>query len=1336
MLKTILLYPTCMENNIFKEMTKTSTNRLILFLFFFVFVSSQKSFSQCFQIESILVAACSPPGPTTEGYNEMVRFKVGATPLNVNNLNVSWPSNGWEGLVQNAATAAKVATLNAAIDAAGGCGNLLEPVGGVLPANASVILVTSYLMDASSNSFGALAEDTYIIFQDNPTTTGGHFGNYNATPGLRTLSMTFTGAGGCTDSVTYQRASLSNSAGATVLFTPAGAATYVNYGCTAPVPPFTVDAGTTPISACPGSTISLSGTAQGQQSVSWTAPSGTFSASTNLSTTYTVAANTAGQTITITLTATNACGVSITDTVTLNVTNTPPTVTDFTYPTPNCVGAAPIMPTLAPGFTPGGTFTSNANLSLNALTGEINIAASTSGFHTILYSVTADPSICRAAGSDFFTIQISNSATPVVDFSYPTPVCFTSAPIMPILAPGFVTGGTFTSDTGLSINPTTGEINIAASTTNPHSVIYTLPANPAACQAGGTDFFTIQITNAVVPVTSFSYPTPVCATSTPISPIPGTGFVTGGSYTSDAGLTINATTGVIDVAASTPGPHTVTYTIAADLPNCNQGGNSTFVVQINNSITPVTSFSYPTPVCGDSPVINPIPAAGFTTGGTYTSDAGLNINATTGAINVVASTTGSHTITYTIAANPASCNTGGSDTFTIFITPVITPVTNFSYPTPVCSDNAPVNPIPVTGFTTGGAYTSDAGLSINATTGQIDVAASTPGPHTITYTITPDPATCNVGGSNTANIVINAVSTPVTNFSYTTPICGNSPSINPIPGAGFVAGGIYTSDAGLSINATTGAINVAASTTGSHTITYTINPDPANCNLGGSDTFTIFITPIVTPVTDFSYPTPICSDNAPISPIPGAGFTPGGIYTSDAGLSINAATGVIDIATSTAGSHIITYTINPDPATCNVGGSDTFPIVINAVFTPVTDFTYATPICPDSTPVNPIPGAGFTGGGVYSSDAGLSINPTTGQINVTASTLGAHTVTYTILPNPATCNQGNSSSFPILIDAASAIAPITGSTAVCVGETIQLSNATPGGTWSSSDPSIATVDSSGLVTGVTSNYVDIIYTVNNTCVVSVKSNITVYANPNPLLENKYLCVSNVSGVPYNSVLLECGIPNANFTFVWTLDGDPLPTTTNAHLATELGVYEVTVTNTVSGCTATTSCTVSASSTAVATATVSEDFNQNQTIVVNVTGGSGDYLFQLDHGVPQESNIFPYAHQGEYTITVIDKNGCQDLELTVFALNYPRFFTPNGDGYNDTWGIKGLTDLKAKAFIFDRFGKLIKYLNAFGEEWDGTYNGEELPSTDYWFLLEYKNKDGLDKEFKAHFSLKR
>lgn len=1033
-------------------MTKIFTNTLILFLLFFVFVSSQRSFSQCFQIERILVAACSPAA-NTEGYNEMVRFKVGNLIINTTTLSVNWPSNNWQGLVQNATTAAKVAALNADIDAAGGCGNLLEPLNGVLFANSSVILVTSYLMDTDSNSFGALAEDTYIIFQNNSNATGGHFANYNVAPGLRTLSMSI---GGCSDSVTYDRTMLTNGIGDTVLFTPSGAASYVNYGCSAPVSPFTVDAGTAPVNPCAGSTISLLGTAIGHQSVAWTAPSGTFSDAANIATNYTIPANASGQT-TLTFTATNSCGASITDMVTFTVVNA--TTPTFNLPTTLCSGTtAPALPAT----------------SSNGITGiwsPISINNTTGGS----YVFTPDTGQCNVPFTLNVTVQ--NAITPVTDFSYPVAVCKNSTAMMPVLGPGFTPGGTFSSDSGLSINPTTGEINPSASTAAPHSVIYTVVANPAACLGAGA------------------------------------------------------------------GPPAL--------------------ITFDAEITPVVNFSYPTQVCTNSISVLPSTAPGFTPGGTFTSDPSLIIDSLTGEIDIASSVTGPHTITYTVITDPAICQGGDSFSAPLEITPNITPVTGFSYTSPVCTGSAPISPIPVAGFTAGGIYTANGlGLVIDPTTGEINVGASTPDTYTVTYTLAPDPAACNAGGSFPASITINNLIPAVVSFSYTIPVCPNNP------------------------------------------------------------------------------------------------------------------------------------------------------------------------------PVNPILPPGFTTGGTFASDAGLSINPTTGQINVVASTLGLHVITYTVLQNDITCTAGGGDTFSFTIDATAAIAPITGGNSVCVGETIQLSNATPGGTWSSSDESIATVDSNGIVIGVLSNFVDIIYTLNNGCASDTRITLAVYAIPQPLLEDQYLCISNVSGQPFNPVSIECGVPNENFTFVWTLDGNPLPTTSNTHVATGLGVYEVTVTNAISGCSNTTSCSVLPSSTAVATATVGEDFNQNQTITVDVTGGSGDYLFQLDYGMPQESNIFTYALQGEYTITVIDKNGCQDLELTVFALNYPRFFTPNGDGFNDTWGIKGLNDLKAKACIFDRFGKLVKYLNASGEEWDGTLNGQQLLSTDYWFLLEYKNRDGLDKEFKAHFSLKR
>nr|MBP9849930.1 hypothetical protein [Flavobacterium sp.] len=296
---------------------------LITFFFF-----TDNSFSQCFEIESILVDACD--NGTNEGYNEMFRMKIGTTPLNTNTLNINWPAQTWLGLVQNATTTSKVNQLNNAILAAGGCGQILEPIGGVLPANSTVIVVSSPNLDTTLNSFGALTSNIYMLFQDTPANpNAGHFGNYNATPATRTLSVTF--GGGCSDSVTYQRAnlinilgtvggSISDLNGSTVNFSPTGTPTYVNNGCTAPIPPFTVEAGITPITACPGQTINLSGTAQGQTSIVWSAPNGSFSNSGNLVTNYTIPTTAiSGSTITLTLTVTNVCNTSLSDNIVINI---------------------------------------------------------------------------------------------------------------------------------------------------------------------------------------------------------------------------------------------------------------------------------------------------------------------------------------------------------------------------------------------------------------------------------------------------------------------------------------------------------------------------------------------------------------------------------------------------------------------------------------------------------------------------------------------------------------------------------------------------------------------------------------------------------------------------------------------------------------------------------------------------------------------------------------------------------------------------------------------------------------------------------------------------------
>ncbi|MHA3789452.1 T9SS type B sorting domain-containing protein, partial [Flavobacterium hauense] len=91
------------------------------------------------------------------------------------------------------------------------------------------------------------------------------------------------------------------------------------------------------------------------------------------------------------------------------------------------------------------------------------------------------------------------------------------------------------------------------------------------------------------------------------------------------------------------------------------------------------------------------------------------------------------------------------------------------------------------------------------------------------------------------------------------------------------------------------------------------------------------------------------------------------------------------------------------------------------------------------------------------------------------------------------------------------------------------------------------------------------------------------------------------------------------------------------------------------------------------------------------------------------------------------------------VDYPNFFTPNGDGFHDTWNIIGLQNTGSVIYIFDRYGKLIKQISPDSEGWDGTFNSRAVPADDYWFTVTYPEFDGtttVTREFKSHFAIKR
>jgi len=165
-----------------------------------------------------------------------------------------------------------------------------------------------------------------------------------------------------------------------------------------------------------------------------------------------------------------------------------------------------------------------------------------------------------------------------------------------------------------------------------------------------------------------------------------------------------------------------------------------------------------------------------------------------------------------------------------------------------------------------------------------------------------------------------------------------------------------------------------------------------------------------------------------------------------------------------------------------------------------------------------------------------------------------------------------------------------------------------------------------------------------------------------------------------------------------------------------------------------SITVDASSIATITSVDVVDWTDtDNSITVNVTG-TGDYLFALDDTPYQTSNFFGHLIPGLYTIRVMDqKNNCGIVTQVVPVLGYPKFFTPNGDGYNEFWQIKlAYTQPGMIVYIFDRFAKLLTSFGASSSGWDGTYNGYQVPSDDYWFLVELPNGE----THRGHFALKR
>jgi gliding motility-associated-like protein len=256
---------------------------------------------------------------------------------------------------------------------------------------------------------------------------------------------------------------------------------------------------------------------------------------------------------------------------------------------------------------------------------------------------------------------------------------------------------------------------------------------------------------------------------------------------------------------------------------------------------------------------------------------------------------------------------------------------------------------------------------------------------------------------------------------------------------------------------------------------------------------------------------------------------------------------------------------------------------------------------------------------------------------------------------------------------------------------------------------------------------------NTTCVAQTTINIIV--NPLPQFDittPRFVCLN----LP--PITLSAENPdNATYSYEWVKDATVVGNLIDL-VVNNGGDYTVTATNTVTGCTKSKLIHVDESEIADfgMDDIVITDVSDNNMVEVITAGGNlgiGDYQFSMDTGVYQDEPLFEHVHAGIHTITVDDKNTCGTVTLTIAVVGFPKYVTPNADGYNDVWQALGLDFQPASMiYIYDRYGKLIYTQRANQRGWAGLYNGFEAPASDYWYRAVLE--DG--RTIYGHFALKR
>ena len=544
-------------------------------------------------------------------------------------------------------------------------------------------------------------------------------------------------------------------------------------------------------------------------------------------------------------------------------------------------------------------------------------------------------------------------------------------------------------------------------------------------------------------------------------------------------------------------------------------------------------------------------------------------------------------------------------------------------------------------------------------------------------------------------------------------------------------------------------VNLAPGTYYIYNETVFNNPDGSINNCFNEDSFTISILPL--PDIDVPINSEECTISIPTQPL-------GQVYTAPNGPN---GTGVLVQPTDQFTATTTFYLYYEDPVTgCKIDE----PFIKEYIginlpnFSPVNECdSYILPVL---THVPPEPTTSYTI--KYYSDATLLTEVSAGTIYTPADTPTPITI-YVHAVNVGrfkTCTE--TKSFTIMVSATPVIPNIVFPASACgtyvlptlptVGFNIGYYTSPNGVGLITNLNIVNNTGTPGNPPAISQNYTYYVYaTATNNAACHDEQPFSFTVNPllNLPINDGIICVDPVTGDLIDSYTFQTNLNPAEYTVNWYLNNVLVGTGVN-YTALEAGTYELEfglVPGFITSCNYNNrTVVVTASSPAAATFTVSPEFDTNNTfITVNISSGSlGNYLFQLEYpdgstSAFQSSNMFTNLETGEYFVNIYDTLGnCSPTRIgPIYIVNYPNYFTPNGDGIHDTWNITDLAQqTNSMISIFDRYGKFLKQIYPSGIGWDGKYNGKELPSTDYWFSVEFTKQNNEKAIFKSHFTLKR